>query len=309
MKLALLLAQYLYANKRLDLPGIGTFLLDPSVNIDPENDKNAKKDFGEGITFENNSTIKDNTSLVDFISSTTGKIKALAAADLDSHLWLGQQFLNIGKPFMLDGIGSLVKNQAGQFVFNPGSLTPEALKEYSSPKHGVVSDKTEDDYTDYSDILRPRKERMQWKKPLIVLLVLAGIFVAIWGGYTIYKNNSRAETTDSITTASEKKEPLTTSVTDTTGIRKENSISATTNTVSVPVGNYKFIVETAGKVRALKRYQKLKNLPTDVRMETTDSVTFKLYFFVPATAADTARIRDSLRMYYTPKWSTAYVEY
>ena len=36
MKLALLLAQYLYSHKKLDLPGIGTFHLDPSVIIDPE---------------------------------------------------------------------------------------------------------------------------------------------------------------------------------------------------------------------------------------------------------------------------------
>ncbi|MBI5372006.1 MAG: hypothetical protein HZA79_08265 [Sphingobacteriales bacterium] len=305
MKLALVLAQYLYINKRLDLPGIGSFHLDPSVVIDPELDKNIKTEPADGIHFEYNAALKENTDLIDYIASKTGKIKALAAADLDSHLWLGQQFLNIGKPFVLDGIGQLLKTQGGQLIFTSGTILSEILKE--QPGRQLAPDHSSQEREhDYSDLLNPRKEKIQWKKPAALFLVLAGIVVAIWGGYTIYKRNS-AETEETKTTVREKEKkalpaPVPGPASTDTGLTKVVTQPA------LPAGNYKFVVETAGKQRALARYQKLKNLPTDVRMETNDSITFKLYFLLPAIPADTAKIRDSLRLYYTPKWSMAFVE-
>ena len=147
MKLALLLAQYLYSHKKLDLPGIGTFHLDPSVIIDPEADKNSKPEPIEGIRFEYNNTIKENTALTEYIAAKSGKMKALAAADLDSHLWLGQQFLNIGKPFVLDGIGQLTKTQSGGLDFTAGVLQPEVLKDQENfqPMADHSSQKGEND--------------------------------------------------------------------------------------------------------------------------------------------------------------------
>ena len=109
MKLAPLLAKYLYTHKRLDLPGIGTFLFDPSAIIESESSKYNKPRNMEGISFESNVLAKETAELIGFISTQAGKMKALAAADLDSHLELAQQFLNIGKPFLFEGIGSLVK--------------------------------------------------------------------------------------------------------------------------------------------------------------------------------------------------------
>ena len=77
--------------------------------------------------------------------------------------------------------------------------------------------------------------------------------------------------------------------------------------MTVPVGNYKFIVETAGRERAFKRFKLLKSLPTNIQLGTSDSITFQLFFVLPAAVADTARIMDSLRIHYTPKWSRAYI--
>jgi hypothetical protein len=310
LKLALLLAQYLYANKKLDLPGIGTFHLDPSVVIDPENDKNSKKaEPIEGIRFDYNISIKDNPELVDYIASKTGKIKALAAADLDSHLWLGQQFLNIGKPFVLDGIGQLIKTQAGPLEFQAGFLQPDVLKE--QPGHQPMADhSSQEGENDYKDLLNPRKDKVQWKKPLAFLLIIAGLVVAVWGGYTIYKKNSQPEIAadpGKNNTEPEVKPDIPQGST-TPAVNNTVPGPAPVNTVSAPAGSFKFVVETAGKQRALARYQKLKNLPTDIKLETTDSVNFKLYFLLNASPADTAKLLDSLRMYYTPKWSKAFIE-
>ena len=313
MKLALLLAQYLYANKKLDLPGIGTFHLDPSVVIDPESDKNTKAEPISGIHFDYNTSIKENTELTDYIAAKSGKIKALAAADLDSHLWLGQQFLNIGKPFVLEGIGQLTKTQAGALDFSAGILQPEILKDQQNWQP-MADHSSQAGENDYKDLLNNRKETAQWKKPVAIIMIVAGIGVAIWGGYTVYKNNSTEAGTNSLVKESSStviQSQVNTGITDSTGTPADTSNMTPVNTVTPatsPAGMYKFVVETAGRQRALARYKKLKDLPTDVKLETADSLNFKLYFLLQVSPMDTTKVLDSLRTYYTPKGSKAFIE-
>ena len=86
----------------LDLQGIGSFLLDKSIIIDEDSNKKHQEIGIEGVSFESNAATKEDPELVSFISSYTGKIKALASADLNSHLELAKQFMNIGKPFLFE---------------------------------------------------------------------------------------------------------------------------------------------------------------------------------------------------------------
>lgn len=314
MKLALLLAQYLYTNKKLDLPGIGTFHLDPSVVIDPEIEKNHKPEPLNGIRFDYNNSIKENPELTDYIAAKSGKIKALAAADLDSHLWLGQQFLNIGKPFVLEGIGQLIKTQSGALDFSAGSIQPEILKVQENWQP-IADTSSQAGENDYKDLLNTRRESVQWKKPAAFILIIAGIGVAIWGGYTIYKKNSAAQpaamTTQDAPPVTKPAPSVPEPVPATTTLPADTS-SQPNNTMAVTPGSnagmFRFVVETAGRQRALARFQKLKSLPTDIKLETADSINYKLYFLLSASPADTAKMLDSLRTYYTPKWSKAFIE-
>lgn len=188
MKLAPLLAQYLYTHKRLDLPGIGSFLLDPLVSAEPAHTKHGKPVNIGGISFEN-TAIKEVTELIAYISSQTGKIKALAAADLNSHLELAIQFLNIGKPFLFEGIGNLAKIKSGKFAFTSGQVMPETMREYSAKEISSTSS-TEESFTEYKNIFHPKKEKANWKTPVALLLLLAGFALAIWGGYKMYKKTA-----------------------------------------------------------------------------------------------------------------------
>ena len=131
MKLAPILAEYLYQNKRLELPGIGVFRLRQSIISGEDNNKQIEFTGESPISFEANASLKESPELINFISSQTGKMKALAAADLDSHLVLAQQFINIGKPFLFEGIGSLTKTKSGQYEFFSWLITNEK-KEYRS---------------------------------------------------------------------------------------------------------------------------------------------------------------------------------
>ena len=290
MKVAPLLAQYLYVNKRLDLPGLGSFILDPSTVIEPETGKHNKVTILEGVSFERNTTIKDTSVLVNFISSQTGTMKALAAADLDSHLGLALQFLNIGKPFLLEGIGTLTKVKSGEFSFTPGLSLPASLKEQNT-KEIASAYQNDESLSDYKSVFYARKKNMTWKKPVAILLLITGLAVAIWGGYMVYK---KTITDESGSVQVKTNDDETVLVADTAELQKSNQVQSNQVAVPLPAGNYKFILETSDAKRAFSRLSKLKTFQWPAQMETKDSVSFTLYMLLPVTAADTSRVLDSL---------------
>lgn len=272
MKLAPLFAQYLYIYKRLDLPGLGTFLLDPSTLLEPESNKSTKPVVLEGVTFESNPSVKDASELIAFIASETGKIKALAAADLESHLGFAHQFLNIGKPFLFEGIGNIVKIKSGVFAFTSGMAIPTSMQKYSLREISSTSSSEES----FADI-HPKKDKKKWKRPVVVLLMVAGLALAIWGGITVYNK-----------TREEKKIPLPGDTTLQNNAMKSQAVTA------VPPGNFKFILEKSNAARAMYRFDRLKIFKWPVQMETTDSVSYKIFMVLPVITADTTRILDSL---------------
>ena len=304
MKLAPILAQYLYTHKRLDLPGLGTFLLDPAVITEPENSKHGKHINLEGVSFETNTSIKDAPELIQFISDQTGKIKALAAADLDSHLSLAQQFLNIGKPFMLEGIGSLERNRSGEFSFRSGQMLSVPMKD-NSAKEKSTARPEEESAGDYKSVFYLPKTKAKWRKPIAVLLLVAGLAFAIWGGYTVYKRTTAKNNKAPV--EEKKDENILVQDTSSSVPQQDNTIKPAP-IAATPAGNYKFVIETAVRERALSRFGKLKSFGLDVQMETKDSTSFKLFFILPAAVADTASMIDSLRGIYTPAGNRAYIE-
>jgi hypothetical protein len=292
LKLAYLLAQYLYANKRLDLPGIGSFLLDPSVIIDTENTKQRVVATPEGISFKNDPSVHDASDLVKYISSKSGKMKALAEADLESHLQLAQQFLNISKPFSFDGIGTLTKIRAGEYEFTQGNIITDKLKDGPQKDlHGMS--KKESLEAKYQAYLKTPTPKTYWQKPTVVLLVIAGIALAIWGGYTISSNRNGSEIETSVAGINA----------DTTVRVDSSQLIAAADSIkraNQHPDSYKYILEVANATRAQKRYKQLKPYWGDIQMETKDSVTYKLYFIRPVTN-DTSWKKDSLTAWYGKK--------
>lgn len=119
MKIEQLIVQFLYKKKKVKLQSIGEFsFLSDSSNEDSENDTFF---FPEGsIQFTYNPKATQDDDLIQYIMSQTGKIKPLAASDLESYIVLSKQFLNIGKTLFLSELGSIHKNQDNEYVFTQG---------------------------------------------------------------------------------------------------------------------------------------------------------------------------------------------
>jgi len=281
LKISPLLAQFLINNKQLSLAGLGRFILDDSG----------------GIIFQHDAYVKEDAELVKFIAESTGKMKSLVASDLDSNLELARQFLNIGKPYLFEGIGTLSKNKYGTIEFVQSNISPGKNKENTDDGRDKTST-TENSFTDYEEMFSPRKPKgPATKKILTWLVAIAGLSLAVFGGYLVYSKTKN------------KKEPI---------VEKEEikpvilpeSLPKTTDTTTIitkPVdtaGMYRFVIEKAAKQRAFFRYNNLKENLIDVKMDTRDSVLFNLYFLLPATPADTAKKRDSLQRLYSTRGKT-----
>ncbi|MFI5185764.1 MAG: hypothetical protein ACHQF0_03520 [Chitinophagales bacterium] len=288
MKLAPLLAQYLYEQKKLELAGIGTFLLDPSARINTD-----AQHASEGISFEYHNSVKEDDRLINYISGETGKMRTLASSDLNSYLELAREFLNIGKPFQIEGIGTLVKNRNGELEFTADHILIDKVKETGIKELSATSI-SDDSLTTY-ETLKPHTEKSTGlKKIFLGFLVIATILLIVWLGYRTYKtnspkNNEKEQATESVP------------VSDTTKYispAKDTVVSVKRPEIKTTNGNYRFVVEVANKKRAFYRYNILKKGNIPIQISTNDSVTYKLFFTLAATPADTARITDSLTIWY-----------
>jgi nucleoid DNA-binding protein len=282
LKIAAVLLQYLHTHKRLDLPGIGTFTLDANTGPDP--DYKTKDIQPDAIAFESNVATGHNEDLIKYISSETGKMKALAAADLDSYLQSAQQFLNIGKPFLIEGIGNLVRVRSGEFSFSPGDNASEKIKEYSI-RNTLDANSPEKSFN-YNDVFNPPKEKISWRKPVMALLLLAGLALTVLGGYALYKKTLKKNNAE----LQPENNNGTVIVPDTS-----NRIQNTATPVINP-GVYKFVLEVADSQRAYFRYNQLKSYQWKVELEKKDPASYHLFLKLPAAVTDTARIADSLKI-------------
>lgn len=297
MKITSLLTQYLYAHHRLDLPGIGSFILDPSA-LAPVAGKNAGPS-PDAVHFEYSSDLKEPKELIQYISEQSGKMKALAAADLESYIELAQQFLNIGKPFTVEGVGTLIKLKPGEYEFTSTFEAQSDKKRESQPRETTKF--VEEPTGRYDSFLNEPKQKEGLRKPVVALLIIAGLALAIWAGYTISKKPATTESETITTTTIDKKPEVETSATQNVVNDTLTSPGQQVDATPAPApqslqGEYKYVLETTHRTRAFKRYNQLLTNLWKVKLETNDSLTFKLYLNLPKDYGDTTRIKDSLRI-------------
>lgn len=290
MKLSPLLSEFLFSNKQLDLAGIGRFVVDDAGTI----------------SFEQNTSTREDGNLVNYITDRSGKMKSLVASDLDSHLELARQFLNIGKPYLFEGIGTLSKNKFGKFDFTQNNASVDKKE---GPGEGRdVTSTTENSFTDYEEMFSPKKQGSSASKKIVSwLIILAGLSLAVFGGYLVYNRtkNKQAEPvarkTEPVNTAQQSKAIIQNP--DSTRL-SEDSIRNTANQTTAGLNNYRFVIEKATRARAFYRYNNLRRDFIKVQMDTRDSVIFNIYFLLPSLPADTTKKRDSLQRLYGTRGRT-----
>ena len=290
VKIEQALVLYLLKHKQISLQGIGTFKIDAIIPESIDSDKPFMIP-ADAVSFIYDPKIREDDELIDFIVQNTKKIKPLASADLDSFLTLGRQFLNIGKPFTIQNLGTLEKLNNGDLEFKPGPL----IQKVEVPKLKIEDEGAEQHeenlFNDYKREPTGNNNRAFLVIFIIVILIAGGW--AAW--YFGFKKNTpeKVTTTDTIVP-----------IADTMVAKKNDSTAATqkltdslNNIQKNPADSFTFKVvvrETKDKEVALARLAILKSFGRDVIMYTADSVTYKVAepFMLPLS--DTTKILDSL---------------
>lgn len=279
MKLSPVLYEYLVANKMLELPGLGVFYVETRTVIVPDNNKFTPP---HNIRFEQKKVLSINPAVIEFISKSTGKMKVLAQSDLDSQLDDVIQFLNTGKPYNFEGIGTLIRDQNGIYEFTLGKESRSDRK-----KEFTQSNETNTVPQAYIDT---NITKSKTNKPAIIILLLTAIAI----GATVWFYLRSTKNDQEVVIQEPKKieaAPTTPLPVDTTTKPLKREVS---NSDSLSARLFTFILETAGKERANKRYAQLKTLQWPVDLVEKDSSTYSIIMKLTVAPIDTLKIKDSL---------------
>ncbi|MDH7462921.1 hypothetical protein QEG73_16620 [Chitinophagaceae bacterium 26-R-25] len=316
MKLDILFSQYLYQHKKLVLPGIGTFTLDPAAAIPDETEK--QRSAVTGITYDAKAVPKIEEELIEFIRSHTGKIRPLAVSDIESYISLSSQLLNIGNPLYIDGIGTLIKGKDGRLSFTPGSYASTKLEDLTVIRESTEPRRHDETFTRRESSGNNARQLLIGIAALITLGIIGG------GAYYLYQSNAHKKTTETEATDTIANAVVTDSTGRTSGNaympdsnliardsaaikRRADSLAAAQNGSQQPDASgkmpLKYVLEvTANKNRALRRYAQLKDNGNNIQMDVApDSSSFKLYFVIPSAYSDTIHIKDSLTRFFLNK--------
>jgi hypothetical protein len=308
LRLSPILVQYLIENNQLPLQGIGNILLDASSLQHTEAEKGIYK-FPEGsIQFELDRSTPVSATLIAYVSTATGKIKPLAASDLESFFVTGIQLLNISKPFMIEGLGTFNRESNGEFIFEPLGYLQLPVEDSHARKKKEHTRDNPDLVSFDENILKPMQEPANGaKKWLIAISLILGLGIIAWVAWYFLSQTKNAGISEVPTTDTSGQYVAVESIPadssynliDSNQTRKD-SLSLTSSYV-VTDSTYDVIIESLPKVRAFKRTEALRSYGHNVKMETSDSITFKLFIPIKGNLADTTRMKDSLGVIFGKK--------
>jgi hypothetical protein len=286
-----LIRQYLYQNKSISLPGLGRLAFASSAQLPADSEKYEATPL-QDLHFTYNLQQEIEPEFIKFVSAHTGKIAPLAASDVESHFMLSRQFINIGKAYVIDGVGVIEKKDDGTYGFTPGVYIP--VSDAITVTHKPL--KVREPQPVLPKNTPARGKQVNYKNILIIAGIAVLIGLAGWAAYYFFVEN---RITDTAAVLNPSDTAQTKAPASTTGNTSSSTTTTVPNQAATPTGgpnDYKAVYEvTVDKARAEKRTKMLKDGGSDARYETIDSGNrFKLYILLNASPADTARKRDSL---------------
>ncbi len=302
---------YLQEKKNLNLEGFGRFYLD-NTQVLP--DPTEKGGVIVPASYEYTPNVHTDPEFIDFVIKETGKIRPLAIADLETYISLAKQLLNISKPFVIDGVGTLVKTTAGHYEFISGNYEPPKISTDDREKRLRQAKEVNREAVNYEN--RKAKEKSTaankglLKKVLgifILLLILGGAGWAVYN-FILKKDKNAVEQSNKTVTPIQTETVTNDANTDTS--KKVDTSKMSTPTTPVINGQiqYKVVVRVTDSIGAYKRYKQLSVDNAPVGFERKDNTSFKVFYRISSQPQDSVKIKDSLNVYYGTSGQKAYIE-
>jgi hypothetical protein len=293
-----LLAGYLYKQKTLTITGVGSFTVEPSFVAPADTDKQPHFP-SEGIEFLHHKAAKTPEELILYLLAQTGRIKPLLEADFENYITEMQQWLNLGKPFVINGIGTLQKIKSGAIEFKHGATVTEKI----NTTYGMANLASEEPPLLHNSA----KLQNSIKKKNIVITVISIIGIVVAGslGWLIFQHLQKSATpvTD-----------LSTPIVVPTAISSDTTGAKPNTTTAPPVQDsgvinqatdtlrYRVIFEiTANRQLAFNRLNTLKARGDKVNIDSfykAEDPWYRLFYYKRAVAADTTAVKKDAATYY-----------
>jgi len=282
--------EYLSARGEVSLEKLGVFRL-TKEKIVPESNEFVAPYL---INFMYDRKAVTSEPLIEFIAEQEKKNKLLVAFDIESYLEEVRQFVNIGKSFTIEGLGSLTMNKQHEIEFL--QETKLESKEGSDQSRRKRADT-------YSGYERKSNQPARGSKVgllviFIVLVILAGIGGTVY--YRFFKNDDH-----SVPDAAKDASADSGSQPDTlqkTAITPENTALPKQTGSVADSFLVKFIFEvTSDKLRAYNRIAQLREFGDPAALDsirTDTGYVYKLYVKQKILKADTTKAKDSVQLYF-----------
>jgi hypothetical protein len=275
--------QFLYTSKKVTLQGIGTFTLDPSVILPTENEKEKDIVLPENaFQFTFNLKATEDLELVNYIIQHTGKIFPLASSDLESYTTLAKQFLNIGKPLVIEGVGTIQKTQQGDYQFISGH--------FITPKIDDIPKQLREKRDESISFETPIKVNNDKRNLQFVVVAVLLLFIGFALFYLMKENTSDFKSANS-----EKTTPA-----DSMKIKSFDSDKITNNNSSNKDNfTFKIILKKYPSEEKMKTvYDRLRSYGHKLIIIKLDSSNYELAIPFKTPLSDTLRAKDSLKEFF-----------
>lgn len=286
---------YMYQQRKLSLNLFGTITLEGDI---PEYDVIRKEKAlpVEGLSFTFNPNVATDQEFIHFYASEKGKFIPLAASDIDLQLIQAKQIVNIGNPFDFPGIGKIIKKDDGRLTIIPGfysippasgSARPIQLSEKAVRSEKHAGDRETEKNTD------PGHKRKQW---MILGAVAVLVVVVAWSlvKFVWPELQKTSGTQDIPVVQADTSRPVLSEVNERVVTDSINLLSD-----SLRVREWKaYISKNKTLPAAETKLRKYISYGHNAFLESADSNKHFIYLKVSAPTTDTAKLRDSLRIFF-----------
>jgi hypothetical protein len=300
VKIAKTISRFFYAHKTMNIKGLGSFVLNAVPYDTEKTDQNLTN-----IEFTQNAQAVTDEELIQFLVSETGKMRALAISDLESFVADGKQLLNIGKPFYIDGMGSVQRKSNNEYSFTEeGSGSFNEVNDYAQEKklRTELIEKPQRKIIETEPVkLEERKSGINWFK--VIGATVLGLAIGA-AGYFTYKYIFKPKAEDKQAEQPKK---------ETMPLPATNNAKPTAQLTTLPDGQikYKIIVREAFTKEEGLKLINWRNSNKEYRMKviTQDSISFKGVIDTFSMPADTVKMLSNMKQYYAPKPGVLRLEY
>jgi len=298
-----LVYDFLVEHKQISIEKIGTLqVVGPIPPIEKDNVLPSLKDV---VQFNFDKKATTSLQFIEFAAARFAKNKSLVASDIESYFEQVRQFINIGKQYVIPGVGMIGMLKIGQYDFTPNETPPPAA--VPKPQPNFNDTKAETAYE--TETVQKTTNKTSQQTLLSIAAIFIGILVVAGIGYFVYtlvtgntNNEENTATTEIATTADT---TATIVQPDTVQLNSNNNANTTQPTSDSVL--YKFIHETtASRNRAISRTAKLKtygyNADFDSITDPATAVTkYRLFVAANRLNGDTLKLKDSLQQLFTPR--------